>query len=456
MARCLVRQTAQVQITLSLRKALIACVLPSALYGTEAWYGGRRQAPDQNRQGRADTVSCRLGGHIQAVEKALTIVLRGVLPVWKTTPNVVLFRDAAVSSAEAVLEEAKLRFAMRLQTVHEYHPLVRRITPPIIARGRGARRPQALKTKLQRLRGMKKAEAAKVFKEWWAELPPDVVTIFSDGSEQYDKGVKYAGYGYAIYQNGKELHHGQGSINTLSHVFDAEAIGAWEGLQRTLRDPTLRHKKIIHGPSHKCQDAMAVYDISVRWSPGHTGIEGNEAADGYADVGCREPRWDGGPAGQPTVSGIRSVYRELRDAALRDWWHTQEETLSTWYSSWGLTYTTKPHKELDLPRPTLQRLLAAWTSHGDFAWYHRKCNHPESTNLLCSCGKEKSPEHLVMCRKAQKKYKYWPDKPDKLDVPIRNDRKDAKNYLRKLLQSPRKFVKYLDVKEFYSKICPRG
>jgi ribonuclease HI len=482
----------------ALRKAVITCVVPSLLFGTEAWYGGRRKRPAENRQDRDTSVSTKLGEHIKVVEKALTIALRGVLPTWRTTPNVALFRDAAVPAAEAVLEEAKLRFAMRLQTVDENHPLVQRIQLSKIARGKHAGRQQVPRTKIQRLGeiipaalrpvlrmphyshgcrinptyGRTKEEAAKGFKKWWAKLPSDVVTVFSDGSEQYDQGTKYVGYGYAVYQNGVQLHTGYGSINSTSHVFDAEAIGAWKGLQRTLRDPTLRYRKIVQcidstsviwclrgnastssqWAFHQCQDAMAIHDISIRWSPGHTGIEGNEAADGLANQGARKPQWDKGPSSQPTISGIRSIYRELRNHALAEWWETQETTLSLHYRYWALPYNTRPSKELDLPRSTLQRLLAARTSHGDFAWYHRKYKHPDA-NIRCSCRKLKTPEHLVMCRKAQKLYKHWPVKPD---VPIGRDKKDARAYLRILLQNPQHFVEYLNLTEFYSKICPRG
>ena len=315
----------------ALRKAVITCVLPSLLYGTEAWYGGRKKLSAENRQDRGALVSTKLGEHIKTIEKALTISLRGVLPNWKTTPNVALFRDAAVPSAEAVLEETKLRFAMRLQTVDEKHPLVKRMKPATIRRGRHAGRPAPLRTKVQRLStlipattrpvlrmphfspncrrdptgGIEKEKAAAAFKEWWKDLPPDVVTVFSDGSEQYDRGAKYVGYGYAVYLGKEQVHTGSGSINTTSHVFDAEAIGAWKGLQRTLRDPALRYRKIwqcvdstsviwcLQGNAstssqwafHQCQDAMAIHNISIRWSPGHTGIEGNEAADLLADKG---------------------------------------------------------------------------------------------------------------------------------------------------------------------------
>jgi hypothetical protein len=74
--------------------------------------------------------------------------------------------------------------------------------------------------------GLNKETAAANFKAWWAALLPEDVTIFLDGSEKYDRSVKYVGYGYAVYQNGRQIATGYGLINTLSHVFDAEIIGA--------------------------------------------------------------------------------------------------------------------------------------------------------------------------------------------------------------------------------------
>jgi hypothetical protein len=62
-------------------------------------------------------------------------------------------------------------------------------------------------------------------------LPPGDIIIFSDGSERHIDGEKYVGYGYVIYQNGRQIAVGYRVINSLSHVFDAEAVGAWNGLQ---------------------------------------------------------------------------------------------------------------------------------------------------------------------------------------------------------------------------------
>ena len=110
-------------------------------------------------------------------------------------------------------------------TIDEQHLLVRRITRPVIQRGRGAGTRQRPKTKIQRLGellpsiprptlrpphfttgcradptgGLDKETASAEFKAWWAAFPPEDVTILSDGSERLVSEEKYVGYGYAIY-----------------------------------------------------------------------------------------------------------------------------------------------------------------------------------------------------------------------------------------------------------------
>ena len=481
----------------ALRKAVTTCVLPSVLYGTEAWYAGRTKPSRSQQQGREETVSARNGWHVDLVDRTLSLAARGVLPVWRTTPTVTLFRDSGLPSAMAALEESKLRFAMRLQTVDDQHPLVRRITPPMITRGRGAGSRQRPKTKVQRLgvllpsiprpqlrpphfttgcrvdptSGRDKKTASAEFKKWWAALPPEDVTIFSDGSEQCIDGDRHVGYGYAVYQDGRQIASGYGAINPLSHVFDAEAIGAWKGLQHTIRLPSnISQRRIwlcidstsviwgLRGDAssssqwafHNCQDAMQTHDVRVRWAPGHTGIEGNEAADKLADLGAMKEDWDTGLASEPTVSGIRSIFRALRRDAQCSWWAKCSTKLSTWYKKWGLDYRVKPLPELDLPRLTLHHLLALRSSHGDFSWYHRKFAHDDA-KLTCSCGQPKTPEHLLRCRKTRTAFRFWPQRPHS----IPSTEKECIDYLSRLMSKPPDFAKLLKVTEFYSTICTR-
>ena len=318
--------------------------------------------------------------------------------------------------------------------------------------------------------GLDKETASAEFKKWWAALPPEDVTIFSDGSEQHQNGDTHVGYGYAIYQNGKQIATGSGAINSLSHVFDAEAIGAWKGLQHAIRlPPDVSQRRLwlcidstsviwcLRGDAsnssqwafHHCQDVMQTHDVKIRWAPGHTGIEGNEAADKLADFGAKQ-EWDTGLASEPTVSGIRSIFRKLRRDAQCSWWAKRSTKLSKWYKRWGLDYQVKPLPELELPRSTLHRLLAIRSSHGDFSWYHRKFAH-EDAKLTCSCGRAKDPEHIVRCRKTARYFHKWPQKPYAPPSSL----VEGIKYLSSLMAKPTDFATFLKVTEFYSKICTR-
>ena len=59
---------------------------------------------------------------------------------------------------------------------------------------------------------------------------------------------------------------------------------------------------------------MAVFNIQVRWSPGHTGIIGNEAADRLADAEAKAPSQPYGMAAESTASRVRLIAKFLLNA----------------------------------------------------------------------------------------------------------------------------------------------
>ena len=54
---------------------------------------------------------------------------------------------------------------------------------------------------------------------------------------------------------------------------------------------------------------METHDVSIKWAPGHLGIEGNEAADRLADLEAYYPPLPTRKAAMPTLLGIKSVAR---------------------------------------------------------------------------------------------------------------------------------------------------
>jgi ribonuclease HI len=320
--------------------------------------------------------------------------------------------------------------------------------------------------------GIDKKTAAKAFEEWWAQLPPSDVTIFSDGSEQYTReGEKRVTYGFAVYQNRKQLQSGRGSLHPTSHVFDAEAIGAWRGLQHTIRQPELNTRRIwlcidstsviwcLRGDAPptsqwaflECHGAMETHDVSIKWAPGHLGIEGNEAADRLANLEAQHPSPPTGKAAMPTLSGIKSIARKTLQRTQQIWWSDKKTKLSKWYKSWDLDYAPgSGPKELDLPRATLARLLSIRSRHGDFAWYHRKYNHKDA-NLTCLCKQDKTPEHLALCRKTLGTFSQWPLRPP---IPP-SSQAEGLAYTAALTREPEAFEAFVKLTQYYTKICPR-
>ena len=196
---------------------------------------------------------------------------------------------------------------------------------------------------------------------------------------------------------------------------------------------------------------METHDVSIKWAPGHSGIEGNEIADRLADLEASHPSYPTGKAAMPTLSGIKSIARTTLHHTQRVWWSKNRDKLSEWYKRWDLGYSPRSGPaELDLPRASLARLLSIRSMHGDFSWYHRKFHHDDA-NLTCSCGLDKTPEHLVLCRKTLGTYSRWPLKP----YTPPSSRDEGLAYTAALIEDAEAFEAFLHITKYYTEICPR-
>lgn len=370
--------------------------------------------------------------------------------------------------------------------------MVPRIAAFPIRRGRGAGSIQTLRTKLQLTAealpditrpvlyhprfvegsrqdptsGMDKQTATKAFLRWTAGLPLDDLVVFTDGSHER-LGL---GYGWVIYRGGKQISTGNGKIDDCSVVYDAEVIGALRGLQEAVRRlprhwlsepvderPTiwvcLDNTGAIWG--HQATGTISAqwafldfhklardHNVRLKWSPGHCDIPGNEKADALAKIGAKNGQPD--PEAYPTAYGIKSIARRQLRRLERAWWDKEKTRLSERYKQHNLDFTRTPSKALTaLPRQLLHHYLAIRTGHGDFAWYHRRFNHPDA-ELRCACGRWKDPEHVIYCRRVDAQYNLWPNKP--VPRPQGNQRL---LYLDYLLSEPEAFLIFSEVTGFY-------
>ena len=111
-------KTVQGVETKGMRRAVYACTLPILTYAAPAWWPGRTRL---NKQGK--TIRNGVEGQLNRLDKVENIVLRSILPVWRTTPIQIIQRKAATTPVEHTLNHLCELASLRLHKLEPRHLL---------------------------------------------------------------------------------------------------------------------------------------------------------------------------------------------------------------------------------------------------------------------------------------------------------------------------------------------
>jgi hypothetical protein len=167
-----------------------------------------------------------------------------ILPAYKTAPIIALLREAYLPDPEVLLNRTIQRAAARYASLDARHTIA------LVTSNTGYRHETRLTMILQHSTHTDTSTRAYVYRDTSPttthapESPPlDAremhtpsplqITIYSDGS-QTGQG---AGYGFAIYLSPILVIQGLGSAGPRTEVYDAELMGAVEGLRAAVNPP---------------------------------------------------------------------------------------------------------------------------------------------------------------------------------------------------------------------------
>ncbi|POS81855.1 hypothetical protein EPUL_006581, partial [Erysiphe pulchra] len=143
--------------------------------------------------------------------------LRAILPVYKTTPLPILHREAGIPPVTLILQEIRLRQALRIQTLDEPHPLKRR------AYGKSMTRLTEMAKLLPRSVDSENTMLNSAVHTATSEINSSIhdIHLFIDRARNPDGK---AGGGYVLYQAGQRVLTGSFCINRNVEVIDTKII----------------------------------------------------------------------------------------------------------------------------------------------------------------------------------------------------------------------------------------
>jgi ribonuclease HI len=385
----------------SARKLYIGVALPRILYGIEVWH--HPKTSNEQKSNQPNGASSR---------KLTTAQRQGALAItggFRTSPTDALDAYSALLPMHHRLEVMKHSKAIRIAALPPAHPLHKQIRTAARRKTRRHRAPlHELAASLgcdpddiETIPVVRANPALKRSNPMQVSIPPDKeasvrenmhareeIKVYSDGSIHNGK----VGAAAVLFRRGKkgrtlQLHMGKASDHT---IYEAELVGlilgmhliktekkgktkcalgadnqaAIKALQSELTKPGqhlaaefLRMAGMVSKSRRvKSRRKGSSYELTVRWTTGHSGIKGNEEADKAAKSAA--DGFSSTPSSIPVY--IRKKIKKSTSALKQD---RKKKAKEAWTSEWNTSERYKRFKAPDIVSPSSKKFLDLISDH---------------------------------------------------------------------------------------------
>jgi ribonuclease HI len=375
------------------RKLYIGTALPKVLYGAEVWY---TPTPEKIRKaGGKLRGSVKVTAKLASTQRAGALAITGGL---RTSPTDTLDALANLLPFETVIDKWCYRAALRLAALHDKHPLRKPIKRCTRSRVKKHRSPlhlllrvletdarhigtKALATynpaKPERRPFEVRIPKSKESSKREALAASEEIQVFTDGSVINGK----VGAAAVLTRPGKNhrlLHYHLGNESEYT-IYDAELAGLSMGLhliktekkacrgtmigadnqaaikavQNELSTPShYIAKDILHTAQQiKKRRGNKPYMLTLRWTAGHEGIDGNELVDEEAKKAAK-----GQSSPPPTLPRLLRQKLKISTAALKQ--VHNKEVKTRWKNKWAKSLRGKRDHQIDNSSPSAQFIEA--------------------------------------------------------------------------------------------------